>query len=129
MHKLGIWVEVTTLLLPGVNDSEEEISAIANFISSIDNNMPWHVSRFHPDYQFSDYPSTPEETLKRAVDNGLKAGLRFIYAGNIYGWGNDTFCPVCKKLLIKREVFSVLDYNIKDSKCLYCQALIPGVFI
>jgi len=129
MHKLGIWVEVTTLLVPGVNDSEEEISAIANFISSIDNNMPWHVLRFHPDYQFSDYPSTPEGTLRRAVDNGLKAGLRFIYAGNIYGWGNDTFCPVCKKLLIKREVFSVLDYNIKDGKCLYCQALIPGFFI
>jgi len=128
MRELGIWVEVTTLVVPRENDSEEELTGIARFIASVDKNMPWHVSRFHPDYKFRDREPTPEATLKRAEELGKKCGLTYIYVGNVIGFGNDTFCPSCKKLLIKREYFSVLEYNIKQGKCSFCNALIPGVY-
>ena len=128
MHKLGIWVEVTTLVVPGENDSEEELTGIAQFIASIDKNMPWHVSRFHPDYKFTDNEATSEATLKKAQEIGFKAGLNYVYVGNIYGWGNDTSCHNCKKLLVKREVFTVLENNIKQGKCAFCNTVIPGVF-
>jgi len=128
MRELGIWVEVTTLIVTGENDSEEELSGIAKFIASVDKNIPWHISRFHPDYKFTDHKATPEATLKRAQEISYHAGLTYIYVGNVYGWGNDTYCPGCKKTLIKREVFSVLEYNIKQGKCVYCNTVIPGVF-
>jgi pyruvate formate lyase activating enzyme len=128
MKNSGIWVEVTTLIVPGENDSEEELSGIAGFIASVDKDMPWHVSRFHPDFKFTDHKATPEATLKKAQDIGEKAGLNYIYAGNVIGFGNDTICPHCHKTLIKREIFSVSEYNIKDNKCSFCNTVIPGVF-
>jgi pyruvate formate lyase activating enzyme len=128
MHELGIWVEVTTLVVPGENDTEEELSGIAKFIAGVDKNIPWHVSRFHPDYKFRDRSATPETTLKKAQGLGSKAGLNYIYVGNVWGWGNDTYCHNCKKLLIKREGFAVLEYNIAQGKCSFCKAVIPGVF-
>jgi pyruvate formate lyase activating enzyme len=128
MHKLGIWLEITTLVIPEENDSEEELSGIAEFISGIDKNIPWHVSRFHPDYKLTHHHPTLEATLQKAQSIGSKAGLRYIYAGNVYGWGNDTHCYNCKKLLIKREGFSVLEYNIEEGKCRYCLTPIPGIF-
>ncbi|MCX5704828.1 MAG: AmmeMemoRadiSam system radical SAM enzyme [Candidatus Omnitrophica bacterium] len=128
MHELGIWVEVTTLIVPGENDSKEEIKDIAGFIAGVDKSIPWHISRFHPDYKFSDHQATPEETLKRAYDLGRKVGLNYIYIGNVYGFGNDTYCSSCNKLLVRREVFSVLENNIQEGKCVFCKAVIPGVF-
>jgi pyruvate formate lyase activating enzyme len=128
MQRLGIWVEVTTLVVPGENDSDEELGDIAGFIASVDKNMPWHISRFHPDYQLIERSPTPEATLKKAQEIGSKRGLKFIYVGNVYGWGNDTYCPSCKKVLVRREVFSILENQIKKGKCPYCNALIPGVF-
>ncbi len=129
MKDLGIWVEVTTLIIPGINDSEEELGGIAKFIFSVDKDIPWHVSRFHPDYKFTGYPTTPEETLKKAQSLGEGIGLKFVYAGNVYGWGNDTLCPLCKKVLIKRDAFKIMEYNIQASKCVYCQTAIPGIFL
>lgn len=129
MRQMGIWVEVTTLVVPGENDTEEELRGIAQFLSGVDKNMPWHVSRFHPDYKFTDHNATPEATLKKAQEIGYKSGLNYIYVGNVYGWGNDTHCHNCKKLLIKREIFSVLENNIKQGKCAYCNAAVPGVFL
>jgi len=128
MHQLGIWVEITTLVVPDENDSKEELTAIAGFIAKLDKNIPWHVSKFHPDYKFTDHKSTPEPTLKMACDIGYAVGLRYIYVGNVIGFGNDTHCHSCKKLLIKREIFSVLENNIKEEKCPYCNTAIPGVF-
>lgn len=128
MHQMGIWVEVTTLVVPGENDSDQELGCIAQFISSVDRNIPWHVSRFHPDYKFTKIDTTPEEALKKAQKIGNDAGLDFVYAGNVYGWGNDTYCPVCKKLLIKREGSSIFEYNIKNSKCTFCNAPVAGIF-
>lgn len=129
MKELGIWVEVTTLVVPGENDSEEELNNIAKFIASVDRSMPWHVSRFHPDYKLTHHHPTPEATLEKAQALGSKAGLEFIYAGNVYGWGNDTLCPKCKELLIKREGFSILENNVTKGKCNECAKSIPGVFI
>jgi len=128
MKEMGIWVEVTTLIIPGENDSEEELAGIANFISEVDKAMPWHISRFHPDYKFRKHSLTPEETLNKAYHIGLKAGLEFIYIGNVSGWGNDTLCPACQKTLIKREYFQILEYNLKADRCIYCQERVPGVF-
>jgi pyruvate formate lyase activating enzyme len=128
MVDMGIWVEITTLIIPGINDSDEELSEIAKFILSVGKDFPWHISRFHPDYKFNGYLPTPEETLKKAQAIGEEAGLSFVYAGNVYGFGNDTLCPLCKKRLIRRDVFKVTELNIQDSKCLYCQSLVPGIF-
>ncbi len=128
MHELGIWVEVTTLVVPGQNDSPEELKGIAGFLAGVDKSIPWHISRFHPDYNFMDHPSTSIETLDRAWEIGKAAGLKFIYLGNISGEGNDTFCPACGKPLIKREVFEVLQCNIQNSKCVFCQNKVAGIF-
>jgi pyruvate formate lyase activating enzyme len=128
MRKVGIWVEVTTLVVPGENDSLEQLSGIAQFLAEVDKNIPWHLSRFHPDYKFLNYPATPEETLKQAQEFGYKYGLKYIYVGNVYGWGNDTHCHNCKKPLIRREIFTVVDNRIKGGACPYCNTPIPGVF-
>ncbi|MBU0709479.1 MAG: AmmeMemoRadiSam system radical SAM enzyme [Candidatus Omnitrophica bacterium] len=128
MKQSGIWVEVTTLVVPGENDSEEELRDIAEFIAGVDKNIPWHISAFHPNYKFTDYHATPEDTLKRAFEIGKSCGLNYIYIGNVVGFGNDTFCHNCKKLLIKRELFSVTENKIIRGKCTFCGAVIPGIF-
>jgi len=83
MHELKIWVEITTLVIPGLNDSEEELTGMARFLASVDKGIPWHVSAFHPDYQFTDYPPTPVKTLQNAQRIGYGAGLKFIHLGNV----------------------------------------------
>ncbi|MDI6605803.1 MAG: AmmeMemoRadiSam system radical SAM enzyme [Candidatus Omnitrophota bacterium] len=128
MHKLGVWVEVTTLLVPGENDSEAELRDIAQFISGVDRGIPWHISRFHPMYKFRDKSPTPEAALKKAQGLGSEAGLEYIYIGNVSLLGSDTQCHNCKKLLIKREGFSVLEHNIKTGRCAFCATAIPGIF-
>ncbi|MCK9603047.1 MAG: AmmeMemoRadiSam system radical SAM enzyme [Candidatus Omnitrophica bacterium] len=128
MKELGIWVEVTTLVVPQENDSDEELRGIAGFIASVDKDMPWHISRFHPDYKFNERAATSEDTLKRAEGIGRKQGLRYVYPGNVIGLGNNTYCPHCEKLLIEREIFRVLEYNIKDGKCSFCKEPVAGIF-
>jgi pyruvate formate lyase activating enzyme len=128
MHKLGIWVEVTTLIVPGQNDSEEELKKIAEFLAGIDKNLPWHISKFYPNYKFTDQEPTAEEVLKKTREIGFAAGLKYVYVGNVYGWGNDTVCPSCKKTLINREGFSIIENRLKGDKCGFCQAEIPGRF-
>jgi pyruvate formate lyase activating enzyme len=128
MRDLGIWVEVTTLVIPQENESTEELKNIAQFIAGIDKNIPWHISRFHPNYQFSRHANTPIETMEKAASLGQEAGLKFIYLGNIRGEGNDTYCPQCRKLLIRRDVFSVLENHIKGGKCAFCKEEIAGTF-
>jgi len=86
MKKLGIWVEITTLVIPGINDSDEELSGIAEFIASVDKGMPWHISAFHPDYKFMDYPPTPVKTLLCAEKIAKSVGLKFVHLGNVSGF-------------------------------------------
>ena len=125
MKKLGIWVEITTLVIPGENDSEEELYDIARFISSLSNDIPWHVSRFHPDYQYTSRPATPLDTLQKAYTIGKECGLRYVYLGNVLE-GNNTHCYRCGSLLIKRDYFYIEEYNIKAKQCPSCNALIAG---
>jgi pyruvate formate lyase activating enzyme len=124
----GIWIEITTLVIPGHNDSEEELKQIAGFIKSVGEDIPWHVSRYHPTYKLTDQPVTPASTLARAKQIGLDAGLRYVYEGNIPGEGEDTFCPGCRKTLVKRIGFSVLENKVKEGKCAYCGTKVDGVW-
>jgi len=125
----GIWIEITTLVIPGHNDSDEELTGIARFIRSIDEDIPWHVTRFHPTYKLTDQPRTPLETLKRARKIGLDAGLRYVYEGNIPGEGEDTVCWSCKRTLVERVGFAVKTISIRNGTCPHCGAVIDGVWI
>jgi pyruvate formate lyase activating enzyme len=126
--ELGIWIEITTLVIPGHNDSENELKQIADFIRSIGVDVPWHVTRFHPTYKLMDQPRTPLETLKRAREIGLSAGLRYVYEGNIPGEGEETLCWNCGKLLVKRYGFSVEKNHVQNGKCGFCGTSMDGVW-
>ncbi|WKZ33317.1 MAG: AmmeMemoRadiSam system radical SAM enzyme [Thermodesulfobacteriota bacterium] len=128
MRELGIWVEVTTLVIPGINDSEEELREIARWIHRTDKRTPWHISAFHPAYKMADVPPTPVEKLERARDIGLEEGLRYVYTGNIPGHkGESTYCYNCGALLIERLGFRVKNNFIAESKCPKCGVVIDGV--
>ncbi|MCX5998568.1 MAG: AmmeMemoRadiSam system radical SAM enzyme [Chloroflexi bacterium] len=127
MKELGIWVEVTTLVIPGENDSEEELGQIAEFLAQLDQDMPWHLSRFHPDYQFLDRGPTPIETLKKARDIGQQHGLHYVYLGNVFE-GSDTTCYCCHELLVKRKYMGVERFNLNGGLCPSCGAKIDGVW-
>jgi pyruvate formate lyase activating enzyme len=128
MHEMGIWVEVTTLLIPGLNDSEDELTKIADFLAGISNSLPWHVSAYFPQYK-SDIPATGMRDIIKAIGIGKKAGLKYIYGGNIPGSSyENTYCSNCGDLVLKRIGFSVLDKKIKDDCCLKCGSKIEGVF-
>jgi pyruvate formate lyase activating enzyme len=126
--ELGIWVEVTTLIIPGYNDDEEQLRGIARFIKSVGEEIPWHVTRFHPDYKLMSTPSTPSDTLRKARDIGKEEGLLYIYIGNILGEGENTQCYNCGELLIERHGFDVLKYRIVKGKCPKCGVKIHGVW-
>jgi pyruvate formate lyase activating enzyme len=129
MKELGVWVEVTTLVIPDHNDSEKDLTDIAEFIKSVDASIPWHVSQFYPTYQLMDKPRTPVSKLRQAVDIGYKAGLKYVYEGNVPGEGGEnTHCPACKNILIKRFGYNIIENMIKDGKCPKCNALIEGVW-
>ena len=129
MKELGVWVEVTTLVIPEHNDSEEQLRDIAEFIKSVDESIPWHVTQFYPTHKLTDKPRTPVKTLRKAREIGLQTGLKYVYEGNIPGEGREnTYCPKCKELLIKRVGFSISDNMIKDGKCSRCGNQIDGVW-
>lgn len=128
MKELDIWVEITTLIIPNQNDDEKELSDIAEFIADLDVNIPWHISRFHPDYQFMSRKSTPLDTLETAYALGKKAGLKFVYKGNVLGNVTETLCPNCGNSLIRRNGFFIDMNRIRNSSCPSCGAVIEGVF-
>ena len=128
IHQAGIWVELTTLVVPKQNDSEEELAEIAEFIAGIDKNIPWHISRFHPDYEMTNSYPTPLETLEEAAAIGKKAGLNYIYLGNTRGHPlENTSCPRCGKIIIERFGYHIKNH-LKGGRCLHCSQEIPGVF-
>ena len=127
MKREGIWIEVTTLIVPGLNDSEDELKNIASFLAGVDRSIPWHISRFHPQYKMTRESDTPLSILSRAYDLAGEAGLRYAYIGNAPGKGNHTFCYNCRQLLIERSGFSILQYNIKKGTCPKCGTIIDGV--
>ena len=129
MKELGIWLEVTTLLIPGLNDSEDELRKLADYLVSLDANIPWHISRFHPTYRLTDIHSTPPKVIHRAREIGIEAGLRYVYTGNLPGdEGEKTYCHNCGDLLIDRHGFFIHKNRIKNHSCPNCNARIPGVW-
>ncbi len=128
MRELGIWVEITTLVVPGMNDGDEELAGIAGFVAGLDPAIPWHISRFHPDFEFTDAPATPLETLRRAAEIGRRTGLQYIYIGNVGGESEDTACPHCGEVLIERQGFFVMRNRLAGPACPSCGKPVAGVF-
>jgi len=131
LKEKGFWVEVVTLLVPGFNDSEQQLRGVAGFLAGISHDIPWHVTAFHPDYQMTDARPTRPSDIERAVTIGKEAGLRFIYSGNLPGsTGNleNTYCHSCGGLLIERRGFFILGNRMEGAHCPDCSALIPGMW-
>lgn len=122
MHKARIWLEITTLVVPKQNDSEKELTQIAEFIAKVDKNIPWHISRFHPEYKMLDSQPTPLETLEKAFQIGKKAGLKYVYLGNVITETREnTYCPKCGKQAIKRVGYHTEILAVdKKGKCRKC---------
>jgi len=131
MKSLGIFLEVTTLLIPGLNDDRKELEALAAFLSdSLGVDTPWHISRFHPTYQLTDRSPTPVKTLDMARNIGMTAGLKYVYTGNVPGdRGEKTFCSQCGEILIDRWGFNVQKNRITNGMCPQCGWKIEGVWI
>jgi pyruvate formate lyase activating enzyme len=129
IHARGIWLEVLTLVIPGFNDSEDELRRAAGFVASVSKDIPWHVTAFHPDYKMTDRGATPAATLLRAAEIGTEEGLRYVYAGNLPGrtgkWEN-TRCPECGETVIERFGFRVVRNRLAAGACPRCQSPIPG---
>ena len=132
IHAMGLWLEIVTLIVPGFNDSDEELRGIAEFLASVSPDIPWHVTAFHSDYKMIDTGNTPASTLMRASDIGRGAGLRYVYAGNLPGRtadGENTRCPSCGETLVERLGFRVLKNRIPgDGRCPSCATVIPGLW-
>src|SRR5215510_11899777 len=129
VHERGFWLEIVTLLVPGFNDSNDEIKAAADFIANVSSDIPWHVTAFHQDYKMTGPDNTPVKTLMRAAQIGYEAGLNFVYAGNLpgrVGEYENTYCPNCKATLIERYGFRVLQNRLKNGACPECSKMIPG---
>jgi len=127
-HALGVWIEATTLIIPNLNDSSEELRQIAAFLAALSPDIPWHVSGFYPTYKLLDHPPTPVETLMAAREIGMQEGLKYVYTGNAPGHGGEsTRCPDCGKIVVKRRGYSILENRAKGGTCEYCSAAIAGV--
>jgi pyruvate formate lyase activating enzyme len=125
-----VWFEVTTLLIPGQNDSAEEVDRLCDwFITELGPDVPLHFTAFHPDFKMTDVPHTPPETCRRAVEQAKRAGLHYVYSGNIRDVaGQSTYCPSCGECVVERDWYALGRYRLDGNRCAACQAEIPGVF-
>ena len=130
MKSLDIFVEVTTLIVPGLNDDRAELEELASFIkSALGSQTPWHISRFHPTYKLKDRPPTPVQTLQMAREIGLNVGLKYVYTGNVPGnEGENTFCYSCREMVIERWGFQVGKMRMANGQCTKCGAKIDGMW-
>ncbi|HSE50490.1 MAG TPA: AmmeMemoRadiSam system radical SAM enzyme [Terriglobales bacterium] len=130
LREMGFWLEIVTLVIPGFNDSDDELRHAADFLAGVSPDIPWHLTAFHSDYKMEETPNTPVETLLRGAELGKNAGLRYVYCGNLPGrvgdWEN-TRCHSCRELLIARYGYLITDYRLTaDGKCPKCATAIPG---
>jgi pyruvate formate lyase activating enzyme len=131
IHEMGFWLEIVTLVIPGFNDSDQELTQIAEFLAGVNPDIPWHVTAFHQDYKMRDPDKTSAATLMRAAEIGERAGLHYVYAGNIpgqVGHYEDTCCPGCQTTLIQRQGFRIQAYRLIDGTCPGCHTTIPGIW-
>lgn len=130
LHKMGVWLEIVTLLIPGFNDSDQELHELTQFIVSVSHDIPWHVTAFHKDYKMDDPADTRPEDLERAASIGRESGLRYVYAGNLPGRVGElenTHCFQCGQLLIRRDGYLIREYKITpQGACGGCGAAMPG---
>ncbi|MBN1946962.1 MAG: AmmeMemoRadiSam system radical SAM enzyme [Bradymonadales bacterium] len=124
----GVWVEVTTLVIPGINDDPKELRSIARFIAEVDRVMPWHISAFHPDYKMLDRPRTPTSTLETAYEIGREEGLLYVYTGNVHDGHTDTLCPSCQKTVVRRSGFWTMENLLVGDRCPHCNGQVHGLF-
>jgi pyruvate formate lyase activating enzyme len=124
----GVWVEVTTLIIPGYNDSEEQLRAIAEFLASVSTDLPWHITAFYPMYRMKDVPPTRIEALRKGVMIGHDAGLKHVYQGNIPGENENSICPACGEILVERLGYRIMKNCIVEGRCPKCHAAIKGVW-
>lgn len=129
-HHSACWLEITTLLIPGENDSDQELHAMTEWIvEHLGIDTPLHFSAFHPDWKMQNYPNTPASTLKRARQIAMAKGMQFVYTGNIHDSdGGTTYCPSCGSAVIVRDWYQLLDWQLEKGKCLHCGNTIPGRF-
>ncbi len=132
VHEMGFWMEIVTLLVPGFNDSDEEVRETARFLAGISPDVPWHVTAFHKDYRMTGPENTSVQGLLRAAEIGREEGLRFVYCGNLPGQVGDnenTPCPNCSKTLVRRYGYNILEYAVTgDGACPDCGTRIAGVW-
>ena len=131
LKEKNFWIEVVTLVVPGFNDSDAELTNIARFIESVSAEIPWHVTAFHQDYKMLDRNNTAAKGLQRAAAIGREAGLQFVYAGNLPGMVGDlenTYCPGCGTLLVERDGYRIMKNRLVDGNCPECSKRIPGVW-
>lgn len=130
LHRSGIWLEIVTLLIPGFNDAEDELRGLTEFLADVSPDIPWHVTAFHKDYKMDGPRNTRPEDLLRAAEIGKRAGLRYIYAGNLPGMVGeleDTHCRKCGKVVVKRSGYLVQRYDVtSEGNCSACGAPVPG---
>ncbi|MEK0448684.1 MAG: hypothetical protein RL088_952 [Verrucomicrobiota bacterium] len=129
-HHTKVWFEITTLLIPGENDSDQELHRAAEWIAeNLGPDVPWHFSAFHPDFKMRDKPNTPHATLERARRIAMSKGLRFVYTGNVHDkTGGSTWCPGCGEMLIERDWYELGVWSLKGNACAKCGTVIPGYF-
>ena len=132
IHQIGFWLEIVTLLIPGFNNSDDEIRRLTEFVAGVSPDIPWHVTAFHQDYRMTDEPNTTAEDLLRAAEIGKQSGLRYIYPGNLPGrvgaWEN-THCVQCGETLIERHGYRVRSYHLtSEGACPTCGTKLPGRF-
>lgn len=128
MHEKGIHIEITNLVMPGHNDSEEDLKSLVEFVADVDVGIPLHFTRFYPHYKMNNLPPTPVETLEKAQKMAIDAGIKYVYLGNVPGSnGENTKCPECKELLIERDGFHIVNNKLKKDKCPECGAKIDVV--
>jgi pyruvate formate lyase activating enzyme len=128
VRETRVWVELTTLLIPGLNDSDREIGELAAWVATeLSPDVPLHFSAFHPDYKLTDVPPTPLATLRRARARAQREGLRYVYTGNVHDRDGDaTYCPTCRAAVIERDWYQILDSHLRDGACAACGTAIPG---
>jgi pyruvate formate lyase activating enzyme len=126
--ELGIWLEVTTLVVPGHNDSEQELGQIARFLKGVDAEIPWHLSAFFPAYRMMEVEPTDRQSLLRAWEIGKDGGLAHVYCGNVPGLHEDTICQRCNTQLIQRVGFTVMSNRLDQGGCPNCHGAIAGIW-
>jgi pyruvate formate lyase activating enzyme len=126
--QLGIWIEITTLIIPGYSDDENQLKDIAQFIKNVGEDIPWHITAFYPAFKLQDVSPTPVEALRKTREIGLKTGLRYVYEGNVPGEGGEnTYCYNCGELLIKRYGFEIIKKRLIDGRCPKCKTRMDGI--